>query len=69
MDGQQIIVTIAADGNIKAETVGIKGAKCLDYVEILENLLDATSSESRFTSEYHEMDQQSITEGTLSNEN
>jgi hypothetical protein len=69
MNGQQIIVTIAADGEIKAETVGIKGARCLDFVEVLENLMDATSFESKFTSEYHEIDQQSTTEGTLRNEN
>ena len=69
MNGQQIIVTIAADGKIEAETVGIKGSRCLDFVEILENLMDATSSESKFTSEYHELAQESTTEGTLRNEN
>ena len=69
MDGQQIIVTIATDGNIKAETVGIKGSRCLDFVEVLERLMDATSFESKFTSEYHEFDQKSTTEGNLRNEN
>lgn len=51
---QQIIVRIAPDGAIQAETRGIKGPACMNYIEILEDMLDATTVSSAFTSEYTE---------------
>lgn len=53
-NGQQIVVRIAPDGAIQAETRGIKGASCLDYIETLEELLDAATINSAFTHEYNE---------------
>lgn len=53
-DKQQIIVRVAPDGAILAETIGIKGDSCLDYVELLESLLEATTVDSVFTAEYHQ---------------
>lgn len=51
---QQIVVTIAPDGTISAATQGIKGTDCLDYIQVLEDLLEATTASSAFTDEYHE---------------
>lgn len=51
---EQIVVRIAPDGAISAETQGIKGARCMDYIAVLEDLLDAQTSSSAFTPEYHE---------------
>jgi hypothetical protein len=51
---EQIVVRVAPDGTVSAGTVGIKGAKCLDYVAVLEDLLEATTTSSAFTAEYDE---------------
>lgn len=54
MNQQRIVVRIAPDGAIHAETEGIKGEACLDYIEALEDLLDAQTINSDFTDEYTE---------------
>ena len=53
---KRIAITINADGSIKAETLGIKGKTCLDYVPLLEELLDAETLESAFTADYQSGD-------------
>ncbi|MGD6978848.1 MULTISPECIES: DUF2997 domain-containing protein [Citricoccus] len=50
--GRRIVVRVASDGTIAAETQGIKGARCLDYIEVLEALLKAEVTSSAFTAEY-----------------
>jgi hypothetical protein len=50
--GRRIAVTINRDGSIKAETLGILGKTCLDYVPLLEELLEAETVQSAFTAEY-----------------
>jgi hypothetical protein len=52
MDGEQIVVRVMADGAVHAETKGIAGPRCLDSIELLEDLLDATTLMSSFTPEY-----------------
>lgn len=54
MGQQRIVVRIAPDGAIHAETQGIKGEACLDYIEALEDLLDSETINSGFTREYNE---------------
>lgn len=49
---RRIVVTVNRDGSIKAETLGIKGKACLDYVPLLEELLEAETVESGFTADY-----------------
>lgn len=51
-DTQQLIITLRPDGGVEAETVGITGSACLDYIARLEDLLDAETAESAFTSDY-----------------
>ena len=55
---RRIAVTINRDGSIKAETLGIKGKTCLDYVPVLEELLDAETVKSAFTADYHAEDEE-----------
>ncbi|HEV8623018.1 MAG TPA: DUF2997 domain-containing protein [Acidimicrobiia bacterium] len=55
---RRIAVTINRDGTIKAETLGIKGKTCLDYVPLLEELLDAETVQSAFTADYQAVDEQ-----------
>lgn len=54
MAPERIVVRINPDGQVQAETVGIKGEKCLDSVAMLEDLLDAEVVSSRFTDDYHQ---------------
>lgn len=56
MDMKQIKLRIYTDGKIDAETKGIKGKACLDYIAILEQLTGATTVDSAFTAEYRESD-------------
>ena len=58
MAAGRIAVTINRDGSIKAETLGIKGKTCLDYVPLLEELLDAETVQSEFTADYQAVDEQ-----------
>jgi hypothetical protein len=54
---RRIVVTINRDGSIKAETLGIKGKTCLDYVPLLEELLEAETVQSEFTADYQAVDE------------
>lgn len=54
MSNEQIIVRVTSDGQVHAETIGIKGPKCLDSIQLLEELLDAQATASAFTPEYNE---------------
>ena len=49
---KQVVVRVSPDGIVHAETRGIKGTACLDQIELLEDLLEATSYSSSFTEEY-----------------
>ena len=55
---RRIAVTINRDGTIRAETLGIKGKTCLDYVPLLEDLLEAETVQSEFTADYQAVDEQ-----------
>lgn len=53
MNQKQLVVQVRRDGTVQAETIGMQGAECLDYIAILENLLEAETSESAFTDDYY----------------
>ena len=53
---KKIKLRIYADGKIEAETSGIKGKACLDYISILESMTGATTVDSDFTAEYREQE-------------
>lgn len=53
MTGPTIVVTVAPDGSVTAETVGVLGPACLDTLSMLEDLLDAEAVSSAFTADYH----------------
>lgn len=48
----RIVVTVGPDGLVSAETQGLLGPACLDYIAVLEDLLDATTVESAYTADY-----------------
>lgn len=64
----RINLSIGPDGVVTAETIDIAGRKCLDYMEVLENLLEATVVESTFTSDFDRAPARRTQEGGASNE-
>lgn len=50
---QRIVVTVHGDGTVSAKTQGIFGEKCLDYIAILEDILDARTVESAYTADWN----------------
>lgn len=50
----QIQIRIYPDGKIEAATHGIKGKKCTDYIQILEQILESRTKESKYTDEYYQ---------------
>ena len=51
-NARRIVVTVAPDGTVSAETRGIVGAECLDYIAVLEELLDGRMVESAYTADH-----------------
>ncbi|GIF63514.1 hypothetical protein Ais01nite_15490 [Asanoa ishikariensis] len=49
---ETVTVVVAPDGTVTAETHGIHGTDCLDYIAVLEDLLDATTVSSAHTADY-----------------
>ncbi|AST90917.1 MULTISPECIES: DUF2997 domain-containing protein [Sutcliffiella] len=51
---KKIKFEITPTGEIRVKTIGMKGEECLNYVELIERLADATTVDSSFTEEYYE---------------
>lgn len=67
--GKQIQIKIQPDGKIEAQTIGMKGKKCTDYIQILEDMLNAKTIESAYTDEYYQTEDQELNEEILTSEN
>ena len=61
---KQLQIRIYPNGEIKAETIGILGKKCTNYIEVLEKLLAAKTVDSKFTDEYY-LEEQNILEDNV----
>jgi hypothetical protein len=53
MTEKQLVVQVRRDGTVHAETVGMHGAECLDYIAVLEHILEAQTTGSAFTDDYY----------------
>lgn len=51
---KRINIRIFPDGKIQAEVKGIKGKKCTDYIEVIQEILQARIEDSDYTKEYYE---------------
>lgn len=56
MAKKQLKIKLLPNGEIQMQTVGVKGKKCLDYVEMLKHLADVRIAKQELTSEYYEED-------------
>jgi Protein of unknown function (DUF2997). len=45
-------VSVAPDGTVTAETIGFSGSSCLSQINLLEDILEASTVQSAFTEEY-----------------
>lgn len=55
---KKIKIKLLPDGRIEALTHDIKGKACLDYLPLLESLLEAKAVDSNFTPEYYQVEDQ-----------
>jgi len=51
---KKLIIKIKKDGTIEAETKGIKGKKCEDYIKIIEELTESKVLNVNHTPEFYE---------------
>lgn len=52
MTSHELEITVRADGSIKATTHHVTGSGCLDYIAVLEDLLDAQTIDSAYTQDF-----------------
>ena len=57
---KQIKITLLPNGEIQMKTHGIKGKKCLKYVELLKMLADAEVTKQEYTKEYYETEEEYV---------
>jgi len=63
MSDKKLTIKLLPNGEIQMETHGIKGKKCLDYIEVLKKLVDVKITDTQLSQEYYE------TETIVSEEN
>jgi len=56
MAKKQLKIKLLPNGEIQMQTVGVKGKKCLDYVEMLKLLADVKIEKQELTNEYYEQE-------------
>ena len=66
---KQLKIRIFPDGQVRAETNGIKGKVCTDYIGTLEKLLNAQVVESSYMEEYYQIQTQEVSETTINQSN
>jgi len=57
MAKKQLKIKLLPNGEIKMETIGVKGKKCLDYIQMLKLLADVKITKQEFTNEYYEAEE------------
>lgn len=57
---KQIQIKIFPNGEIEAETKGMKGKTCLKYIAEVERMANAITQDSEFTKEYLETEEQEV---------
>ena len=55
-------IKLLPNGEIHMETIGVKGKKCLDYIEILKKLVNCKVTDTQLTQEYYETETEVTTE-------
>lgn len=61
---KKLKIKLLPNGEIQMETVGVKGKKCLDYIEVFKKLVDAKITATEFSQEYYETENEITTQNT-----
>lgn len=56
MSEKKLKIKLLPNGEIQMETHGIKGKKCLDYIDLLKKLVDVKITDTQLSQEYYESD-------------
>lgn len=62
MSGKKLKIKLLPNGEIQMQTHGVKGKKCLDYIEILKKLVDVKITDTQLSQEYYETESEVIVE-------
>ena len=54
MSDKKLKIKLLPNGEIQMETHGVKGKKCLDYIEVLKKLVDIKITDTQLSQEYYE---------------
>ena len=54
MSDKKLKIKLLPNGEIQMETVGIKGKKCLDYIDVLKKLVNVNITDTQLSQEYYE---------------
>ncbi len=57
MSKKQLKIKLLPNGKIEMQTIGIKGKKCLDYIEMMKFLADMKIEKQEYTKEYYETEE------------
>ncbi len=60
MSEKKLKIKLLPNGEIQMETHGIKGKKCLDYIDLLKKLVDVKITDTQLSQEYYESDTEII---------
>ena len=62
MSDKKLKIKLLPNGEIQMETHGIKGKKCLDYIDVLKKLVDVKITDTQLSEEYYETETE-VSEG------
>ncbi len=51
---KKLKIRLLPNGEIQMETIGVKGKECLDYVKLLQKLVNAKITKTELTDEYYQ---------------
>ena len=54
MSGKKLKIKLLPNGEIQMETQGVKGKKCVDYINVLKKLVDVKITDTQLSQEYYE---------------
>ncbi len=54
MSDKKLKIKLLPNGEIQMETHGVKGKKCLDYIDVLKKLVDVKILDTQLSQEYYE---------------
>lgn len=59
---KKLKIQIFPDGRVQADVSGVKGKKCTDFIKVLEEILNAETINSTYTTEYYQTQNISVEE-------